>query len=124
MNKMQTGELIKRYMEFRAKKEEIEEEIKKKLEPIQTKMQMIEAALQKIMIEQGLKNLKSEYGTAYLSIVTSAKVVDRQALIDYVKSTDRWDVIDIRANKTAIKEEENLPGVEVVKTLQTRIRVN
>lgn len=121
---MQTGELIKRYMEFRAKKEEIEEEAKKRLEPIQTKMQMIEAALQKIMVEQGLKNLKSEYGTAYLTTAISAKIVDRQALIDYVKSTDRWDVIDLRANKTAIKEEESLPGVEVTKTLQTRIRVN
>jgi len=120
---METGKFINFYIRLRAEKEAIEKRHKEELAPIKEKMQTIEAALQKIMQDQGLKNLRSDRGTAYLANVANVKVSDKEALINFVKSHGRWDALDIKANKTVAQEEE-IPGVEVTRGVKTNIRVS
>jgi hypothetical protein len=120
---METGKFINWYIRLRAEKEATEKRHKEELAPIKEKMQTIEVALQKIMQEQGLKNLRSDQGTAYLANVANVKVTRKEDLINFVKEYDRWDVLDIRANKTAAQEEE-IPGVEVTRGIKVNIRVS
>jgi len=120
---METGKFINWYLRLRAEKEAIEERHKEELAPIKEKMRTIEVALQKIMQDQGLKNLRSDQGTAYLVNVANVKIINKEELIKFVKEQDRWDVLDIRANKTAAQDEE-IPGVEVTRGVKTNIRVS
>jgi hypothetical protein len=55
--------------------------------------------------------------------VANVKIINKEELIKFVKEQDRWDVLDIRANKTAAQDEE-IPGVEVTRGVKTNIRVS
>lgn len=119
---MDVNKIISHYLRLRDRKEALEHEHKQQLAPIKEDMQKIEAALQKVMLDQGgVRNIRGTEGTAYLEENVSTKVVDWQETIDYIKTHDRWDILDRRVNKTAAQAEP-IPGVEVSRSLKTKIR--
>jgi hypothetical protein len=60
-----------------------------------------------------LENLKTEHGTAYTTTVFSASVADPDLFMRYVIEHKEFDLLDRRANKTAVvafvKEHKGLP---------------
>lgn len=118
---MTTGDFIEWYLRLRKQKADMEERHKQELAPIQEKMRLIEAALQKTMLDQGTKQMKSGAGTAYLQTVANVKVVDWDTALTWIKENDRWDALERRINKT-IAVEEDVPGVQVVRSVKTTIR--
>lgn len=117
---METGKIIKWYIRLRDQKKELEEKHKQELAPIKEKMELAEAALQKIMQDQGLTNLKTNGGTAYVVTEVQPKVVDWESTLEWIRKNSRWDVLERRVNKTQAKEEE-IPGVQ--KTIRKKVNV-
>lgn len=121
---MNIDRIIEHYLYLRdVKKKEIEARHKEELRPIKEDMEAIEAALQAHLDKQGLDSLSAKgVGTAYRSITTSATVSDRAQWIEAVIQQGAWDLIEARANKTALMEhyDGEFPGV----TVNQRVRIN
>lgn len=75
-------------------------------------------ALLRMLNATGQDSAKTKNGTAYITTRVSATIADGDAFRRHVIGTESWDLIDWRANKTAVKEfiDENKtepPGVNV-----------
>lgn len=118
---MNVDKLIEHYVHLRDRKAEIEARHKDELAPLKEDMSKIEGALQKLMNDQGVKQLKGEHGTAFQQEQTSAKVVDWDKTLSFVQENERWDLLERRVNKTAALEED-VPGVEVSRAFKVNVR--
>jgi hypothetical protein len=76
-------------------------------------MTALEGRIQSFLTAHKLENLKTKAGTCYISTRYSASVQDGEAFMDFVRS-GHWDLIERRANATAVKdyvqEHNNLPA--------------
>lgn len=98
-----------------------------------TSMERINQAVEKLeneilagLQEQGLKNVKTDAGTAYVNTMSSATVKDRPAFEEWAKATGNTGAMDIRANKKAIRElldeGEEIPGVSYNERITIGVR--
>jgi len=118
---MDVDRLISYYQDLRKQKEELEERHKEELAPVKEKMGKVEAALQKLMNDQNVKNIKGQHGTAYVTTQASVRTRDKDSLLEWAKENDRWDALDIKPNKTVAQQEE-LPGADVSLSYKVNIR--
>lgn len=111
---MDRDKVIAHYVELRDKKQDMEKRHKQELEPIKQDMELIEAALQKDLQDQGLTQFKGAHGTAFIKTLTNTKVVDWEgAALPWLVEHERWDLLERRINKTNMLETETeVPGVE------------
>ena len=124
---MTTDVLIEKYIQLRDKKTQMKSEFDAKLAPVEEAMQKIEAHLMKTLNELGSDRIGGPTGVAFKSTQNSATVADKELFRQFVLENDRWELADIRASKTAVKEyiDENddlPPGINW--RSETVIRVN
>lgn len=115
---MTPAELIEQYVKLRATKASIVAEHEAALKPYSEALETIELALLDWLNVNGLDNFKSPHGTAFKKNNIGVKLVDREALIDFVKETDDFGIFTNNLTKEYVKEylEKNSrppPGVEV-----------
>ncbi len=95
---------IAQYIECReaiaAKKAEFE----KILTPLVELQNMLTGWLQRYMDSAGATSIKSDAGTCYSSTKYTASLADPKAFMDYVISTSQFDLLDRKANVTAVKD--------------------
>jgi hypothetical protein len=122
----QVDKYIKTYLTLRERKAALEKRHAEEIALITAPMETIENILQKTMDELGTKALPTHEGTAYLSTLTSVKIEDWDAYMDFVRENEAWEFLERRANKTSVEQyaaahdKETPPGVN----LTSRIRVN
>jgi hypothetical protein len=108
----------KNYIELRNKVNEIENKAKADAAEHKEKMLQLETWLTMKADEEGLDNIKTEFGTAYWSNIASAKVANRDAFMDFVKRENAFDMLENRVSKEAVKSymagHDNMvpPGVD------------
>ncbi len=119
---MNVDALIEHYVRLRDAKDAMAARHKEELAPLNRDMDLLEQALKKLMETQNVKSFKSAHGTAYTSELASAKVVDFDAALAYVRTNDRYDLLERRVNKTVVQEIGDVPGVELTRTLKVNIR--
>ncbi len=112
------GQATEAYIKLRDKKKEKDDAHKESLKPLVQMMDQIEAGLLEFLNGSGSNSVASDAGTAYKSMQVSATVEDKQAFMSFVKETDQFEALDIKANRTWVKEymDENSevpPGVKV-----------
>jgi hypothetical protein len=102
------------------------------LAPHKKRMDEIKATLLGMMTEQRLNSMPTDVGTAYISTITTPKVVDRDKYLDFVN--EKWDeigneLLQVGApQKDALKQylEDNKnqppPGIEVTYFNRCNIR--
>jgi hypothetical protein len=95
-----------------AKKKAYEEEI----EPRKQQLEALNELLLKKLNVTGQNTARTEAGTAYKKVWHSATVADKDAFMRHVIGTQDWDLIDWRANKTAVvdcvkENQEPPPGI-------------
>ena len=66
----------------------------------------------------GVENAKTESGTVYMTAKKSVKIVDEPVFWDFVTTNEAWDLIDKKANVTAVSDylEEHQalpPGLDI-----------
>lgn len=121
------GDVIRTYMKLREQKAAIEAEVKEKVSGIKTKLDKLEAFLKTQMDAQGLTSFKSEYGTAFLTTTDYANVADWDVVLDFIKDTGAYDMLEKRISKIAVRgyidaNKAVPPGVTYGTKLEVNIR--
>lgn len=98
------AELIAEYVDLRDRKTEATARVAEFMQMnFQQRIDEIELTLLETLNAQGADSIKSAHGTAFKRIETSVTVADASEFKRHVIGTESWDLLDIRANKTAVK---------------------
>lgn len=95
---------IAQYIECRDAIAKAKEEYEKSVAPLVTLQNMLTGWLQRFMDTTGSTSVKSKFGTCYSSTKYTASLADPKAFMDYVISTKQFDLLDRKANVTAVKD--------------------
>ena len=90
-----------------------EKEFKEALDPYKKALEDLNSVLLNHLNQVGANNVNTDNGTVYRTEKKSASLVDPKAFMDYVITNESWDLLDRKANVTAvaefIKEQGTLP---------------
>jgi len=95
--------VIKTYMKLRSEKEAIEAEVKDRVSGIKEKMAKLEAWLKAKADADGVTSFKTEHGTAFLTTTDYANVADWDAVLNFIKTEEAYDLLEKRVSKTAVR---------------------
>jgi len=116
---MKLSEAVTLYIQLRDKKAQMKSDFDASVAPITEKMDKLEAKLLDVFNKTGMDSVKTEHGTAYTAVRTTASVADREAFMEFVKANEEWSLLEVRASKTAIEQfrdsndNELPPGVNI-----------
>jgi phage host-nuclease inhibitor protein Gam len=116
---MKLSEAVTLYIQLRDKKAQMKSDFEASVAPINEKMDKLEAKLLDVFNKTGMDSVKTEHGTAYTAVRTTASVADREAFMEFVKANEEWSLIEVRAAKTAIEQfrdnndNELPPGINI-----------
>lgn len=124
---MSTDVLIEKYIQLRDKKAALKAEFDGKVAPVDEAMARIEAYMMKVLTDLGSDRIGGATGVAFKSTVNSATVADKELFREFVRANDAWELADIRAQKTAIKDyieqhDDLPPGINW--RTETVVRIN
>lgn len=113
---MKVSEVVAKYIEYRDQKAQLKAEYEMQASKLDAHMQKIENKLLEVFEQTGMDSVKTEFGTAYCTVRSSASVADKEAFMDYVKSNDEWPLLEVRASKSGVEaykqiHEDLPPGV-------------
>lgn len=116
---MKLSEAVTLYIQLRDKKAQMKSDFDALVAPINDKMEKLEAKLLDVFNKTGMDSVKTEHGTAYTAVRTTASVADREAFMEFVKANEEWSLLEVRASKTAIEQfrdsndNELPPGINI-----------
>jgi phage host-nuclease inhibitor protein Gam len=116
---MKLSEAVSLYIQLRDKKAEMKADFDASIAPLNDKMDKLEAKLLDVFNKTGMDSVKTENGTAYTAVRTTASIADREAFMEFVKANEEWSLLEVRASKTAIEQfrdsnnDELPPGVNI-----------
>lgn len=122
---MTVDDVVALYVKLRNEKSEIKRKADEAAGAIETKLDKLEAWIKTKADEQGVTSFKTNHGTAFLTTVDYASVENWDAMVQFVKENDAFDMFEKRVSKTAVRgyidATKQVPsGV----TYGTRIEVN
>lgn len=94
----------RKYKEIKQEIEREEAALAEKLAPRKQLVADLEAWITLKAQEQGLVDVRTEVGLVYWATHTSATVAEPTVFTDFVKQQQAWELLDTRANKTAVKK--------------------
>lgn len=120
-------QVIATYIKLRNKKLALQAEVKEKTDAITEQMQKLESWIKEKADETGVTSFKTSTGTAFLTTTDFANVADWDAVVEFVKDNDAWDMFEKRISKTAVRgyidmNKEVPPGVNYGTRLDVNIR--
>jgi hypothetical protein len=119
-------QLVKRYIQLRDKKEEMNKLLKDRLQPIAKEMDEIETQLKTFLDDNKMDSAKTEAGTFFKKTNTYVTVRDMEEVLTFVKENDAFELFEKKVNKTVVldclKEGLAVPGVEVQTEIVVQIR--
>ena len=120
-------DVVATYMKLRSQKESIEAEVKDRVSTIKAKMEKLEAWIKEQADVQGVTSFKTKHGTAFLTTTDYANVADWDAVLDFIRTQEAFDMLEKRVSKIAVRGyiEANKavpPGVNYGTKLEINIR--
>ena len=111
------ADLTEEYINLRDEKREIQERHKEELEPLQARMNQIEAKMLARLDREGVQSVKTTKGTAFKKTSTTYKIGDAEVLFPWIEANGRTDMLAKSIRPDAMREyaEEHKtlpPGVE------------
>jgi spore coat protein CotF len=124
---MTAAQKVSAYIKLRDFKKSAEDEFKKSLQRTNDAMDKLEAELLDELNKMGVNSLASDAGTVYKNTQLSATVENREVFKTYCEENDMWEAMDIKANKTFVKEmmektQTVPPGLKVTQLQTVGIR--
>ena len=117
--------VVATYVRLRTQKELLEAQTKDKVDDIKVKLMKLEAWIKEQMDLQGVKSFKTISGTAFLSTVDFAQVSDWDAVLEFIKQHDAFDMLEKRVSKLAVRGYiDKLKAVPPGVNYGTKIEVN
>lgn len=99
------------YIETEADIARAEAAHKETVAPLKEKLAALEHWLTVKAQEDGLENVKTEFGTVYWSVHHKATVAAREPFFAHCRENNAWDLVEARASKTAVKSYVEAHGV-------------
>lgn len=101
---MKLSDAVSLYIRLRDKKAAMKSEFDASIAPLSEKMDKLEAKLLDVFNKTGVDSVKTEFGTAYTTVRTTASIADREVFMNFVKDNEEWALLEIRAAKAAIEQ--------------------
>lgn len=101
---MKLSDAVSLYIRLRDKKAAMKSEFDASIAPLNEKMDKLEAKLLDVFNKTGMDSVKTEFGTAYTTVRTTASIADREVFMNFVKDNEEWALLEIRAAKAAIEQ--------------------
>lgn len=95
---------VEQYIKLRDKIKEIEARHKEELKVYKETLEKLNAVILAHLTQVGGESIRTSAGTAYITEKKSASLADPQAFMDYVISNEAWDLLDRKANSTAVAD--------------------
>lgn len=95
---------VERYIKIRDVIRRMEDDHKRLMEAWKADQARIGDRLQQFMKQSNTTSLSTKHGTCYTSTRFTASLADPDAFMKHVIETQQWDLIDRRANATAVKD--------------------
>lgn|SRR5512139_3276423 len=99
-----TADRVAKYIKLRDYKKAAEGEFKKSMERVNAAMRTLEAEFLQELLDMGVDHIGGETGTVYRKTELSCTVDERDAFLDYIVQNEEWDALDVKANKTFIRQ--------------------
>ena len=95
---------VQQFLWARDTKKRLEDEYEEKVKELKEIMEQIQGRLQTFLDTHGLSNAKTKYGTVHHTTRYTASLADPKAFMDFVISTGKFELLDRKANATAVKD--------------------
>lgn len=127
MSTMTPAQKVAAYIKLRDYKKAADDEYKLSMQRTVDAMEKLEADMLDHLNKTGANSLSCDDGTVYRNTQMSATVENREVFKDYCVQHDLWEAMDIRANKTFVREFMEkygtpLPGVKVTTIATVGVR--
>lgn len=124
---MDIGDLVEMQQTIRAARSNLKRAFEDEDNKLSVDLRRVEAAILKFLMDNGLKSVKTETGTAYQQEEILPTCSDWGAFFNWVRQTNAFDALEKRVKKTFIKEymdnEGDLPpGISVIRENVVRVR--
>lgn len=119
--------LVDRYVKLRDRIKQAEDAHKERMKPAKDMLEQLNNQLLDAINKSGAESISTVFGTAYRNPRTSVSIEDGEQFRPYVIANELWDLVDWKANKTAVedylKEFESLPpGVKITTAYVAGVR--
>lgn len=108
MNEVRTeltvDEQVAKYLEIRDLIKQLDDAHDAKLKPLREIQERVAGWLQEFMDRNGSEAVKTKHGTAYTTTRYSATLPDPEAFMRFVIENEKFELMDRRANLTAVKD--------------------
>lgn len=119
-------DVVAGYVRLRDQKKELQSRHKEELAPLNAKMETMEGWLRRELDKQHAESIRTDKGTVFKHVRTSATVRDWESTLNFIRSTQSWDLLERRISKLAVEEraEEGIevPGVAITRDITVQIR--
>lgn len=118
---------ISQYVKLRDKIKDIKDRHKEELKPYEEAMAKLEDLFLGYLNETNQQKASSQSGTVYKTIKTNVSIADGTAFRRHVIGMEQWDLIDWKANVTAVgvfleEHQEPPPGLNVSRVARVNVR--
>lgn len=114
---------VGQYVAIRDRLAQAEDDHKKAIAPLIETQNLLTAWLTDVLSTAGAQSIKTEQGTVYSNTRWTASLEDPKAFMDYVISNSKYDLLDRRANSTAVRafveEQGSLPPGAKLSAIRT-----
>ena len=110
---------VEQYVAVRDAIKAMEDKHKEELAALIETQNLLTTWLQDFLATSGAQSIKTAQGTVYASTRYSASLADPQAFMDYVITNNAFDLMDRKANATAVRD-----FVETHKSLPPGVNLN
>jgi hypothetical protein len=94
---------IQNYVALRDRIKEMDEAHKVKLKPFKDALEELNGKLLEFLEASGTEAVKTKYGTCYSSVRYTASLPNAQDFMDFVINNERFELLDKKANSTAVR---------------------
>jgi hypothetical protein len=123
----QVSKRVEQYIQVRDAIKKANDAHEASIKPLVELQNLLTGWMQNFMEQAGADNIKTAHGTCYSTTRYTASLADPEAFMKHVISTQSFDLLDRKANVTAVREyvEQNThlpPGVSLsaIKTVGVR----
>lgn len=96
-------QLVTEYVQTRDEVKRQEEAFKEKVKPLRERMEKLNNALLQGLHEVGTNSVNTDAGTAYIKSKVNVSLADPGAFMQFVKDTSAFELLDRKANSTAVQ---------------------
>ena len=104
MDSLDIDKRVGQFVQLRDKINEIKEKHKQELAPFNEALEKLNSLLLNHLNQIGGDSVKTAQGTVYKTVKKSASIADKTAFWAYVVANADWDLIDYKANVSAVAE--------------------